>query len=422
MDGAASWAAETNDSGARADGDPIPSIAPGTVITMANWQKYRDFMPEGMITLFEGNYFWKMPADIQIEIAPTVIHPLPKNYLAATEKYASQVKIVERPDGGLTVQGYMGGRPFPNPQEPHKGWKVLLNLWYRYTPSLLVDEHAPGCSINQVGSLRCQVADLVYRQLSYETDDGIPTGMPAQDAIFATEWFMMVEPEDLKYTTTLVISYADLARPEDYYAYVPALRRYQQVSSAGRCGENSGTDFTSEDLRSGFDSNLTEIQADYVARRKMIAYVDSSPPDKPFPEGFFMPLAWPKPSWAKWQVRDVDVVNIKKIPSKASGYCYGNRVLYADAHFSGPLWEELYDSHMKLWKIYEVAPQLVDVPGIGRQNVPGGDMEEIWDLQNNHATFAAENTKSLAANENAPAKFHDLPRYTTPAGLNLINQ
>ncbi len=152
----------------------------------------------------------------------------------------------------------------------------------------------------------------------------------------------------------------------------------------------------------------------------MIAYVDSSPPDKPFPEGFFMPLAWPKPSWAKWQVRDVDVLSIKKIPSKAAGYCYGKRVLYADAHFSGPLWQELYDSHMKLWKFYEVAPQAINVPGIGPQNVPGADMEEIWDVQNNHATFAAENPRTLVANENAPAEYQDIPRFTTAAGLNLI--
>jgi hypothetical protein len=418
---ARSWAAETDNSGTQAGGGS-DTIAPGTIITMANWQQYRAFMPDGMIALFEGKYFWKMPADVQIEIGPTVIHPLPRNYLAATEKYASQVKIIELPDGGLTLTGYMGGRPFPDPQEPHKGWKVLLNLWYRYSPSLLVDERAPACGINAVGSLRCQVADSVFRQLSYGTDDGIPTAAPAPDATFATEWFMTIEPEDLKYTTTLVISYADLARPEDIYAFVPALRRYQQVSSAGRCGENSGTDFTLEDFRSGFDSNLTEIQADYVARKKMIAYVDSSPPDQPFPQGFFMPLGWPKPSWAKFQVRDVDVLSIKKIPSRASGYCFGNRMLYADAHFSGPLWQELYDSQMKLWKIYEVAPQRADVPGAGPQNVPGGDMEEMWDLQNNHVTFAAENPKTLVTNGNAAAKYHDVPRYTTAAGLNLINQ
>jgi hypothetical protein len=60
------------------------AIAPGIVITMANWQNYRDFMPSGLIALFEGKYFWKMPADIRIEIAPTVIHPLPKNYRACS--------------------------------------------------------------------------------------------------------------------------------------------------------------------------------------------------------------------------------------------------------------------------------------------------------------------------------------------------
>jgi hypothetical protein len=419
LGGTASWAAETDNSTANADVGS-DTIAPGTMITMANWQKYRDFMPDGVIALFEGKYFWKMPADIKIEIAPTVIHPLPKNYLAATERYAGQVNIVELPNGGLKLRGYVGGIPFPNPQEPHKGWKVLLNLWFRYMPSLLVDRHGAGCTMNSLGSLSCEAYDVVNRQLSYGTDAGVPTAAPTADAKFATEWFMTTEPENEKYTTNLIISYADLGRPEEVYVFLPTLRRYQPVSTAGRCAASSGMDFTSEDFRSGFDSDLTEIQADYVARKKMIAFVDSSPPDKPFPEGFFMPLAWPMPSWAKWQVRDVEVLSIKKIPSKASGYCYGKRVLYADAHFSGPLWQELYDSHMKLWKFYEVAPQAIDVPGIGPQNVPGADMEEIWDVQNNHATFAAENPRTLVANENASAEYQDIPRFTTPPGLNLI--
>src|ERR1700675_3259952 len=107
LGGAASSAAETDHSASKADVGS-DSIAPGTVITMANWQKYRDFMPDGVIALFEGKYFWKMPADIKIEIAPTVIHPLPKNYLAATEKYAGQVNIVELRTAGLKPRGSVG--------------------------------------------------------------------------------------------------------------------------------------------------------------------------------------------------------------------------------------------------------------------------------------------------------------------------
>jgi len=224
----------------------------------------------------------------------------------------------------------------------------------------------------------------------------------------------------MRYTTSLLISYADQSRPDDLYVFLPALRRYQPISSSGRCAANSGMDFTDEDFHSGFDSNLTELQADYVTRKKMLAFVDADPPDKPFPEGFYLPLAWPMPFWAKWQVRDVDILSVKKIPSKAEGYCYGKRILYVDAHFFGPLWQEIYDSKLNLWKFYEVAPQKVEVPGIGPQNVAGGDMEEIWDVQNNHATWAAEAAKTLAANENAPNEYHDLERFTTPAGLNLI--
>lgn len=405
---------------ARTDAAAAATIPPGTVITMANWRQYRDFMSDGMAALFEGKYFWKMPPDIQIAVAPTDLHPLPKNYLAATEKYASQVKIVALPDGGLTLKGYMGGIPFPNPQEPHKGWKVLVNLWFRYAPYLVVDRYAPGCSIDSTGNLSCERVDLVNRQLSYNTDRGVPTAPADADAKFSTEWFMTIEPENQKYTTSLLISYADLAKPEDVYVFLPALRRSQRISTAARCAANSGMDFTDEDFHSGFDSDLTAMQADYAARKKILALVDANPPDKTFPEGFYMPLAWPMPAWAKWQVRDVDVLDVKRIPSKAAGYCYGKRVIYVDAHFSGPLWQEIYDAKMKLWKFYEVAAQRIEVPGIGPQNAAGGDMETIWDVQNNHATWAAESAKTLVANENAPNEFQDLERYTTPAGLNLI--
>jgi hypothetical protein len=126
------------------------TIPPGTVITAHNWQQYRQFMTDGMQAMFQGTYFWKMPPDIQMEIGPTVVEPLPRNYLAATEKYASQIKIAEPADGGLTLENYHGGIPFPAPQEPHKGWKILANLWYRYAPRLLVMS-GWDCAVNSFG-------------------------------------------------------------------------------------------------------------------------------------------------------------------------------------------------------------------------------------------------------------------------------
>ena len=62
---------------------------PGTEITYANWQQYKQFMPPAMQALFAGQYFWKMPADVQMEVGPTISMPLPPAYLADTEKNAA---------------------------------------------------------------------------------------------------------------------------------------------------------------------------------------------------------------------------------------------------------------------------------------------------------------------------------------------
>jgi Protein of unknown function (DUF1329) len=405
--------------GTIAAADTIPV---GTAITTANWGSYRQFMPDGMIALFEGKYFWKMPADVRMEVGPTVIHPLPKNYLAATEKYAGGVKLVELPDGGLAMQNYRGGIPFPDPSDPHKGWKVLANVWYRYIPHLVVDTYGYGCAINGTGNINCQGYEAVKRQLSYSTDAGAPAENTGAGEVFFTEWYMTVDPEQDKYTTILTVDYADLARPEELYVFLPSLRRFQPLSTAARCAPSQGMDATPEDFHNGFDSNMTELQVDYVGHKKILALVDPAPPQEAFPKGYDMPLGWPIPSWGKWQLRDVDVTSIQKLPSKTAGYCYGPRVMYSDSHFNGILWEDLYDPQKRLWKIQAIFPLAVDVPGIGPVNTADSDVEELWDIQNNHSSIAAEPSpgRPFYVNEQAPSEFNDLRRFATPAGLNLI--
>ncbi|HJU10164.1 MAG TPA: DUF1329 domain-containing protein [Candidatus Binataceae bacterium] len=405
-----------------ANGATASTIAPGTVITTANWQQYRSFMPDGMAALFEGKYFWKMPADLHIEIGPTAILPLPKNYLAATEKYAPQVRLVELPDGGLSLDNYHGGIPFPNPAEPHKGWKVLANVWYRYIPHLVVDTYGSGCAIDSTGNYNCHAYLAVKRQLAYNTDTNAPVEPPGPNARYFTEWFMTLEPEQEKYTAYLTVNYADPTRPEDEYAFLPALRRYQPISSAARCSETGGMDDTFEDFHNGFDSNLTQLDVEYLGHRKIIALVDPHPPTGPFPADVDMPLGWPTPKWGTWQVRDVDVLGIKKLPSKSTGYCYGRRVVYADSNFSSLLWEDLDDMHMQPWKMLAIFPLKVDVPQVGPVNTAALDVEVMWDLQRKHATYASEPASGhpYYINEQAPREYHDDTRYATPAGLNMI--
>ena len=419
---AANPALAQND-GAASDGAASADTIPvGTKITMDNWQQFQRFMPEGMVALFQGRYFWKMPPDVSMEVGPTVIHPLPRNFLAATEKYASQVKVVELPDGGLTLKDYRGGIPFPNPEEPHKGWKVLADVWFRYLPRLMVDSYGYGCGVNSAGGTNCFAYTYVTHQFGYNIDATPDPPVPQPNDKYYTEWFMMLEPEQQKYTTTLSIDYADPTRPEDLYLFVPSLRRYQPVSTSARCAPTQGLDATPEDYHFGLDTNITQLKVDYLGRRKMLALVNATLPEERFPGGYDMPLGWPTPSWGKWQVRDVDVISVSKVPAKASGYCYGKRVIYLDAQYYAPLWEEMYDSNMRIWKYEAIITHSIDVPGIGMVDSTGSFAQLMWDVQNNHATLSADPAmgKPFYVNEQAPKEYEDIPRYSSPSGLNLI--
>jgi len=114
----------------------------GTKITMSNWQQYKQFMPLGMTKLFEGQYGWKMPAGVEMDVGPS--HEggnLPKKWVEATEKYGPQTGVETLANGHYVIKNYRGGTPFPNPQDPNKGWKILANVFYAYAPAMYI--HTP---------------------------------------------------------------------------------------------------------------------------------------------------------------------------------------------------------------------------------------------------------------------------------------
>jgi hypothetical protein len=63
-----------------------------------------------------------------------------------------------------------------------------------------------------------------------------------------------------------------------------------------------------------------------------------------------MPPGWSKPSWESWSLRDVWVIDVRRIKLLTPGYCYGKRIMYVDKKFAHELWADLYDMNMKLCK------------------------------------------------------------------------
>ena len=407
--------------------DTIPA---GTKITVQNWQQYKQFMPDGLAKLFGGEFFWKLPADAEIDIGPTVNVPEPPTYVEATEKYGNQVQVVHLPNGHFDVRGYVGGLPFPDPQEPDKGYKTLVNMWYSYRPHINVatmEYPVRDCTMDRFSNMACETISIVYRQEDYNTDPNVSAN--ESDSVWYTEWLMVEAPEQAKYTAQLTLFYRDNQKVQDEYVFVPTLRRSLRLSSSARCSPLLGSDLAQDDAQvTGFNGGIALFDAKYLGRKKVIALTGAYnyyAVGHDFPKGFYNPLMFPPPSVGKWQVRDVDVLDIERIPSERPGYCYGKRVMYVDRYYHTGVWQDLYDNNMKLWKTALLAvPDAASVPGVPGGRAPGLDgFFTMWDVQNQHLTLITglnEKGEGYLINSDAPKEFQDYTKYATPAGLSQI--
>lgn len=405
------------------------TIAPGTVITTRNWKQYQQFMPAGMIDLFAGKYFWKMPADVQMAVGPTVDHPMPASYRSATERYSEQVRIVPLPNGGMTIANYQGGQPFPNPEEPDKGWKILVDEWFPPAPHILVQASTPDsalnrfCTVDRFQNRACVKTGMVYRFLNFISDPGVPKKEPGVGDVYLSEWIMVEYPEESKYTADLTLFPIDFTKFPDDYVFVPALRRSLRLSTSARCAPLFGSDMTHDDQKTGFNGGFTMFTAKYLGDRQVLAVMEETSAEGRFPENYDWPLGWAKPSWGNWSLRDTRVIDVRRIPSMAPGYCYGSRVMYIDKQAFAPVWVDLYDTNMALWKVASYAKGPLKDPASGQVYEWGHYTEQYWDLQNDHfsSVFGADSRgKDIVINGMVPKEYENVQKYSTPGGLMQI--
>jgi hypothetical protein len=394
------------------------TITPGTRITTGNWRRYQQFMPMGMQELFGGRLFWKMPKEAQMEVGPTVINPLPPSY---TEAQSKAVRVVHLSDGHNDIVNYVAGEPFPDPQEPDKGYKLLVDLWLAYAPHLIVGTPANPfrtCVEDEFNSISCTLLSYVYRQTAYNTDPGVAR-QESGDTWF-TEWTAVEAPEQSKYTAQLTEFFKNNQRPEELYVYIPSFRRSLRLGIPARCTQVVGTDYLQDDARNiGFNGGIALFDAHFLGHRKILAMTGTyAAAAGDFPGHYYMPIGWPTPSWGPWQVRDVDVIDVRRVRSERAGYCYGSRIIYEDAYTHYALWEDVYDAHLRLWKIALVAPRDTPAPMLGL--VPASVTSCIWDVQNNHMTTGTTQDAyghDVFIDSAVPAQYRDLARYSTPGGL-----
>jgi hypothetical protein len=410
------------------DTEHQPDLPLGTKITTANWQQYKEFLPLGMQELFEGKYYWKMPEGAELEVGEAKHDFLPKSWRDATEKYGSQTSVKILPNGHYVIENFHGGTPFPNPQEPNKGWKMLANVFWAYVPSVYanMDENiASVWSLDRYGNVNQTTLDLIYRWSSYITDPKVPQDPNYAPGTWYTEWSMEETPEQARYTASLDMFYKDQeAKPfPDVYVFVPALRRSLRLASTARCSPVFGFDWTYDDAKTnGFNGSTSIYTADYLGDRKILTLAHFNQEGYTLPGGYLMPLGFPKPSWGKWELRDHAILDVHRIPSEAAGYCYTSRIIYADREHWNGNWVDLFDSNHKLWKSIAYYNDAGEVPGYGHEW--DGVSSMAMDFQNGHETiwsgFGNPQQRKPYLGANVPAAYMDGVKYGSPGGLMQI--
>jgi Protein of unknown function (DUF1329) len=366
-----------------------------------------------------------MPNDIEMDVGPPIHIVAPGSFRQASEKYSGEVRVVHLPNGRNAIANYVAGEPFPVPQGPDKGYEILADLWYAYSPHLAVGMGGLWnvTRLDRFGNATTASWDFVYRQLAFNTDPGVPRTDPRSAGAFYTQWLMTEEPEQAKYTTDLDILPQNPQQDELNYIFLPALRRSIRFSVSARCAPLLGTDWTHDDQKPGFNGGLANFDADYLRNMKMLALVNLSKAVSDFPREYDMPLGFARPSWGSWSLRDVWVINIHRIPSEAAGYCYAKRIEYIDEETTRSLWEDLYDSHRNLWKVTMSAYYPRKVPGTDGETIYGRFAAATWDLQNQHATLGNSTDSSgrlIMFNAEVPREFDNVMEYSTPSGLMQI--
>jgi hypothetical protein len=404
-------------------------VSPGTVITKQNWQQYKDCFSIGEQHLFQGDLFYKMPDDVEIHVGQQHNWTLPKPYVEATEKYGGQTRLVKLPDGHYKMENYVAGLPFPNPSEPEKGTKIAANVTYKmqgYQWGMFQDlGGAPTLFLrDRFGNWSQSILNFTYLQLGYNWEPDVPRTNPQSAGAWYTQWVMQLTPEQSKYTTVLTIFWADNTKDEDDYVFVPALRRSLRLSASARCAPLFGSDAIRDDQRYGWNGGVGKFVGKWLSDQKILTIqtVDIKASYQ-FPGNYDGELAWPKPILGDWETRDVHIVDIRRAPEFAAGYCYGSRVDYIDKQYYTSIDEDIYDSGLKLWKIYVLNMTSKPLDNYGDQMWMGGIVGGLWDVQNQHETIgttANPNGVKISWDREFPDRYRDVIRYGTPGGLSQV--
>ncbi len=306
-----------------APADSSESIAPGTKITLQNWQRYHHFLPYGTQVLFSGRYFWDVgnTPDFTVTVGPTQHVRLPRKFLEDTQKYGGQARLERIDTGGFTITGYVAGVPFPSPTEPELGTKVLYNsVRYPIIPAVAVYSQN-GFVVDKFLNVSLDQQGLAVFRLSHSSVAGMPINPPYGIGYTLGYRVFVTAPEQARYLTQLSLWPDDASLPQEIYLFRPALRHPLRLSSSARCAPILGSDYVNDDA----GGIVTNFNFKILGEKKLLVlwHPTSDPTVIYNPDSIRIKSSlpgWPKLELGEWELRDAYVLDGTPLPAMGVAY------------------------------------------------------------------------------------------------------
>lgn len=330
-------------------------LTAGMTINKGNVQKFKELFDSSTYAFIEQGSL-EVPIEKTSSIA---LHP---NYVAATRKYASQVKLGSSPG---TLDGYVAGRPFPMKPEksdPRAGEKLAFN--YKYTQIIgdsgRIYPFIWAYKDAKTGKAERQIDfDFHFVSLKHRTTQEPKSDIePNPSKIYRGIYLKVLAPNDLKNTQLLIQRYDDDTKLDDSYLYLGFQRRVRRLATGQTTDSFLGSDLMIEDFE-GYNGRVLDMDWKYVETKAMLMPVykhsewkNTEPKDA---DGYGQATFAGKGGCfhnTPWSLRLVHVLEGTPT-SKASPI--GKRVMYMDAQTSVFPMILMYDRKGDLWKRWSVA-------------------------------------------------------------------
>ena len=327
----------------------IGPIKPGVVITGKNLDEYlpelQKLLPPSRVKAYSMGLKGGL---VTMPIVKTTYVMSTKGQMEATRKYAGTARV----GADNQLYDWVAGFPFP---EPKTAQELLWNFSPTISRASAHDDITFHCWFGLFKGTKYEkhfVWDMFNRKYRGRTDIPPLGDMPdfTETNICMKESILIIEPNEVKGFIHLRYRYWDIDKPDESYAYIPALRRVRRLTGADLTDPLLGSDLVPDDFevwRQKLDSRMKFRVLEYRDFLVPKTYVglENKPAYDQKKNGPFYPVEWEiRPQW----VLEVMINN--------PDYAYSKRMLYVDGV---PLDQggsyllyycEGYDQKGRLWK------------------------------------------------------------------------